>query len=152
MLQMNSHGGLQRVIDFLKIIQLLLQDKDSSFLSSAGFSPHLDEFAGERINRAYNHIFAHFAGAIDHHEIARSLGMSHSAFCHYFKRVTGRTLTDFINEVRIGHARKLLLESDKTIAEIAYASGYESLSNFNRRFNNMTGVSPKAFRSHSKSV
>jgi AraC-like DNA-binding protein len=150
--QMSSRKGLQRVIDLLEIFRRLLEDKDAVFLSSAGFSPYLDQFAGERINRAYQHIFAHFTGALDHHEIARGAGMSHSAFCHYFKRVTGRTLTEFINEVRIGHARKLLLESERTIAEVAYASGYETLSNFNRRFRDITGVSPKEYRQRSKAA
>ena len=149
---LSSHTGLERVIDWLNIFKLLLDAKDVQFLSSSGFSPYLDEFAGERINRAYQHIFAKFAEPLDHHQIAQDAGMSHSAFCHYFKRVTGRTLTDFINDVRIGHARRLLLESDQTVAEIAYASGYETLSNFNRRFRGITSLSPKEYRLQSKTT
>ena len=72
--------------------------------------------------------------------------MSLSAFCHYFKRVTGRTLSDFIKEVRIGLARKLLMETDRSVAEIAYASGFESLSNFNRQFREVSACSPRTFR------
>jgi AraC-like DNA-binding protein len=150
MREMLADNGLKRVIHLLEIFQRLLAAKETRFLSSSGFSPYLDQFAGERINRAYQYIFAHFTGALDHHEIARDAGMSHSAFCHYFKRVTGRTLTDFINEIRIGHARKLLAQTDQTIAEVAYASGYETLSNFNRRFREIAGVSPKEYRLQSK--
>ena len=55
-------------------------------------------------------------------------------------------MRSIINEIRVGHARKLLIDSDQNIAEIAYASGYESLSNFNRRFHELTGLSPKEYR------
>jgi AraC-like DNA-binding protein len=78
--------------------------------------------------------------------------MSLSAFCHYFKRVTGRTLTEFITEVRIGHARRLLIETNDSIAQIAFASGFESLSNFYRCFQELTGVSPKTFRRQYQTV
>jgi len=72
--------------------------------------------------------------------------MSLSAFGHYFKRVTGRTLTDFINDVRVGYASKLLIATDQPVSEIAYSSGFESLSIFNRRVRQLTGVNPKEYR------
>ena len=146
MSRMAERGGLERLIDLLNIFKLLLEADDRHVLSSPGFSPFLDEFAGQRINRAYQYIFDHFSASLDREAIASGAGMSLSAFCHYFKRVTGRTLSDFINEVRVGHASKLLIDTDQTISEIAYASGYESLSNFNRRFHELTGLSPKEYR------
>jgi AraC-like DNA-binding protein len=145
MLAMAGRDGLSRLIDFLSILQRLA-GAGGSPLSSAGFVPWLDERAGERINRAYQHVFTHFASPLDYAAIAQQAGMSLSAFSHYFKRVTGRTLSDFVREVRLGHARKLLIESQASIAEIAYASGFESLSNFNRCFRLTTGSSPREFR------
>ncbi len=139
-------SGLERVIGLLTIFKLLLRSADCRVLSSPGFVPLLDQLAGERINRAYQFVFGNFTAALDHKTIARTVGMSQSAFCHYFKRVTGRTLSSFINEVRIGHARKLLIDSDRSIAEIAYASGYENLSNFNRHFHELTKMTPKEYR------
>ena len=64
----------------------------------------------------------------------------------YFSRMTGRTVSEFVNEVRIGHARRMLIETDRTIAEVAFANGFESLSNFNRRFRDIAGTSPREFR------
>ena len=145
MLAMRSHDSLTRLIDLLAILQSLAEARGKP-LSSAGFVPFLDERAGERINRAYQHVFTHFAGALDYGSIARQAGMSLSAFSHYFRRGTGRALSDFVREVRLGHARKLLIESRQSIAEIAYASGFESLSNFNRGFRQATGASPREFR------
>ncbi len=146
MARMGERQGLERLIDFLTIFKLLLESNDYRVLSSPGFAPFLDEFASRRINRAYQYVFDHFTMPLDHESIAREVGMSPSAFCRYFKRVTGRTLSDFANEVRIGHASKMLIDSDDTIAEIAYASGYESLSNFNRCFHQLKGLSPRGYR------
>lgn len=138
--------GFDRLLALLNIFKLLQESAEVRVLSSPGFSPLLDEFASERINRAYKFIFEHFAAPIRHEEIARGAGMSLSAFGHYFKRVTGRTLTDFINDVRVGHASRLLIETDQPVSKIAYASGFESLSNFNHRFRKLTGINPKEYR------
>lgn len=146
MMRMPSGKGFDRVLSLLNIFKLLMESDEARILSSPGFLPVLDAFAGERINRAYRFIFENFAAPIRHEDIARGAAMSLSAFCHYFKRVTGRTLTDFINEVRIGHASRLLIETDHPVSKIAYASGFESLSNFNLRFRKLTGSSPKEYR------
>lgn len=143
---MPSGKGFDRVLSLFNIFKLLMESEEARILSSPGFLPVLDAFAGERINRAYRFIFENFAAPIRHEDIARGAAMSLSAFCHYFKRVTGRTLTDFINEVRIGHASRLLIETGHPVSKIAYASGFESLSNFNLRFRKLTGASPKEYR------
>ncbi len=146
MARMAEHDGLERLIDLLTLFKLLIETTEFRVLSSPGFAPLLDEFASDRINRAYQHVFDHFTTPLDHQAISQAAGMSLSAFCHYFKRVTGRPLSDFINEVRVGHARKLLIDTDQTISEVAFASGYASLSNFNRCFRSLTGLSPKLYR------
>lgn len=145
MRRMLGMSGLERLIGFLTVLQQL-EGAAGRELSSRGFVPSLDDRAAGRVNQVYQWVFAQFAGPLDHDLIARRVGMSRSALCHYFKRVTGRTLTDFIIEIRVGHARKLLIETDQSVAEIAYASGFESLSNFNHHFHDLTGVSPTEFR------
>ena len=146
MLRLKNERGLGSVIGLLNILKAICASDALQPLSSPGFTAFVDEHAGERINKAYQYVFNHYTGVLNHQELARSVGMSLSAFCHYFKRVTGRTLTDFVKEVRTGHARKLLMKTDATVAEIAYASGFESLSNFNRQFQESSGTSPKIFR------
>lgn len=143
---MVRHNRLERAIDLLKIFQYLLEDDSCEVLASAGFVPVLDERAGERVERAYEYVLRHFSEPLDYEAIARGSGLSLSAFCRCFKHVTGRTLSDFVNEIRVGHARKLLIETDKGIAEIAYASGFGSLSNFNAPFRRSTGLNPRAYR------
>jgi AraC-like DNA-binding protein/quercetin dioxygenase-like cupin family protein len=146
LLEMQDLSGLPRLICLLELFALLANSGTPKLLSSPGFSPQLDPFAGERINAAHQYIFRNFTGRIDHKEMARNAGMSASAFSRYFRRLTGRTVSETVNEVRIGRARRMLIEADRTISEVAYASGYESLSNFNRRFRNISGISPREYR------
>lgn len=144
--EMRGISGLLRLIRLMELFDVLATSGKTKLLSSAGFSPQLDPVAGEKINTAYQHVFRNFRGQIDHEEMARNAGMSASAFSRYFKRFTGRTVSGFVNEVRIGHAHRMLLETDRTISEVAFASGFESLSNFNRRFRDISGISPREFR------
>ena len=76
-------------------------------------------------------------------DAAALAGMTPEAFCRYFKRVSGRT---FVNEVRVGRACRLLIESAMPITDIAYTVGFGSVANFNRQFRRMKGVTPRAYR------
>jgi AraC-like DNA-binding protein len=77
--------------------------------------------------------------------VADILPLSPAAFCRYFKARTNRTLIDFVKEVRIGHAAKLLLEKKHNVTEACYMSGYNNLSNFNKHFKEVKGLSPRDF-------
>ena len=143
---MPRRDGLGQVIDFLTVLKLLADSGGGRPLASPGYVPCLDARAGERINRACRRVLEQFAEPLRHQEIAKESGMSLPAFCREFKRVTGRTLTEFITDVRVGHARKLLIETGEGVAQIAYACGFESLSHFNRCFRGLTGASPREFR------
>jgi AraC-like DNA-binding protein len=146
LMEMKDLSGLPRLIRLLEVLDLLARSGNSRLLSSPGFTPQLDPFAGGRINAAHQYVFRNFTGHIDHGEMARNAAMSASAFSRYFRRMTGRTVSEFVNEVRIGHARRMLIETDKTVSEVAFASGFESLSNFNRRFREIAGISPREYR------
>ena len=73
--------------------------------------------------------------------------MNTAAFCRYFKKKTGKTFKDFMNEIRLGNATGLLLKDDLTIAQIAFESGFNNPSYFNRLFKRMTTKTPKEYRS-----
>jgi transcriptional regulator GlxA family with amidase domain len=80
-------------------------------------------------------------------EAARRAGLSPAAFSRYFRRKMGHTFEAFVNEVRVGRiCRGLLDEPGRSVAEIAFAAGYNNLANFNRQFRRRTGLTPMAFR------
>jgi AraC-like DNA-binding protein len=88
----------------------------------------------------------HFKEEVRLSELASLVSMSDAAFCRYFKSRTNKSFFDFIAEIRIGHACKLLHEGTLNVTQIAYESGYNTISNFNRQFRKYTNNNPKTYR------
>jgi AraC-like DNA-binding protein len=139
-------SGLRCWLVFVELLQGLAESGGGEALSSAGFAPVLDDLACERIRRIHQHVYQHFRSGITHQDLACLAGLSPAALSKFFRRTTGRTLTEFINEVRVGAAARRLMDSTENISEIAYASGFESLANFNSTFRRLKQVNPSRFR------
>ncbi|MCX6879155.1 MAG: helix-turn-helix domain-containing protein [Verrucomicrobia bacterium] len=139
-------AGLRRVLGFWELLQGLAEAGGGEPLSSAGFAPVLDELACARIRKIHRHVYEHFRSGIVHQDLARLAGLSPAALSKFFRRTTGRTLTEFINEVRVGAAARRLIDTTENVSEIAYASGFESLANFNSTFRHLKQMNPSRFR------
>jgi AraC-like DNA-binding protein/quercetin dioxygenase-like cupin family protein len=139
-------SGLRRLTLWLELLQELAESGGGEPLSSAGFAPVLDDITCDRIRRIHQHIYHHFQSGIAHKELARIAGLSPAALSKFFRRTTGRTLTEFINEVRVGEAARQLIDSTENISAIAYAAGFDSLANFNSTFRRLKQVNPSRFR------
>lgn len=131
-----------RVILLLDLLQSISTSKDLKLLSSAGFSKTYDHSNTDRINEIYNYTFNNFQKEISIREIAAAVNISHNSFCRYFKTRTTKTYWQFLLEVRIGYACKLLIDDKMSVARICYDCGFNNLSNFNRHFKNMVGMTP----------
>ena len=99
------------------------------------------------IRKVKSYIDEHFTETIRQPELARMVGMSPSSFSSFFKMRTGRTLSDYILDIKLGRAGRLLVDTNKTVAEICYECGFNNLSNFNRIFKGKRGYTPREFRS-----
>jgi len=143
---LEKRAGAGQLMGLLNILNLLGEARDARMLASQGFSPVFDTLAEERINRSQNYVLEHLSEPIHLEQVASHVNMSPSAFSRYFKKVMGKTFSRFVNELRVGQACRALLETDLSIAEIAFRSGYNNLSNFNRRFLELRGVNPRSFR------
>ncbi|HVV02829.1 MAG TPA: AraC family transcriptional regulator [Puia sp.] len=137
--------GLSRVSSFLRLLDILARSTTSRVLSSPYYNTIETSAESNRLNQVFDYIFAHFREEISLQEVANLLPMSTAAFCRLFKRKTNRTLTDFLKELRIGHAAKLLLEGKHNVTEACYDSGYNNISNFNKHFREIKGSSPRDF-------
>lgn len=138
--------GLGKLLDFMQILELLTDSVEFEYLSSLQFENSFQPKDTARINVVYQYLMNNFSGDISLQEVAGLANMTPPAFCRYFKKHTGKSLTRFINEIRIGHACKLLLEDDLSIGEICYESGYQNLTNFNKFFRNIKGENPSQYR------
>jgi AraC-like DNA-binding protein len=140
--------GVGKVTSLLTILQELTLRK-SVKLSSEYFSPVKSEEAENRVNKVCQYIQKNSKKGIELAYAASLVHLSPTAFCKFFKRATGKTFSDYVNDIRIGNACHLLTESDKSISEISYETGFQSLTYFNRIFLKKKSITPRQFRNQS---
>ncbi len=102
--------------------------------------------AEERINKILQHVYRNYKKPFRVDQLCRLIHLSPGAFCKFFKKTTGKTFSDYVNDVRVAKACNLLLETDRNIARIAYDVGFESITYFNRVFLKKKEITPGAFR------
>ena len=139
-------SSIERLLLLMKILDTLARSREVRTLASPSYSPTLSLHQGEHINRVCKLISMKFKEDIAQSEVARMARMSSASFSRFFRRATNKTFRAFLNEVRIGHASQMLLETDCTVSEVCYESGFANLSNFNRQFLRLRQISPRAYR------
>ena len=139
--------GTDRIILVLQALNLLAHSKDLEILSTPGFSTiNYVEAEAERINNIFNYTLNNFNRKITLEEIANVANISPNSFCRYFKGITQKTYSQFLMEIRIGHACKLLIQNTKNVNYVCYESGFNSSSNFNKFFKAITGKTPLLYK------
>jgi AraC-like DNA-binding protein len=135
-----------RILGLLGILHTLSLSDEWHVLSRLGYANVLRPTDQERMEKVYAYLMGNFTERIRLSEVATIARMSDTAFCRYFKERTNMTLSQFVTELRIGYACKLLVEADGTIARAAYECGYGTLSNFNRQFKAISGLTPREYK------
>ena len=137
--------GVDSITSLLLLLQKLSNSRNISLTT-----PKFRHVAGnqnqQRINIVFQYVQQHFKKNSSLQEAASLIHLSQSAFCKFFKRVSGKTFSDYVNDIRIAHACQLLIETDKPVAQIASESGFTSLTYFNRVFFKKKVVRPSSFR------
>jgi AraC-like DNA-binding protein len=146
LIQWSDLSAFDRLIRLLQLLNTLAHSTDSVPLTSYGYVNNFKPSETERMQKVHTYILQNFTREIRLSEIASLAGMSEGAFCRYFKVRANKTVTDFISEVRIGHACRLLVNKEWNIARIAFECGFDTLSNFNRQFKKITLQTPTAYR------
>jgi len=137
----------ESLIEILFIFYDLTKDYEHVLLASPGFTPTFGEKDYHRINIANQYVMEHFKSHISLADVAAKAGLTKAAFCRHFKKVTGKTFFTFLKEYRIGHACKLLMQTDMNVSEISYECGFNTISNFNKQFKTVTGTNPMDYQS-----
>lgn len=143
--KMPEANEVARFGQLLQVLQKLSLRK-STPIASVSYKPVKGNENQHRISKVFQYVQQSFADEISLDKAAGLLHLSESAFCKFFKRTSGKTFSDYVNEIRIGHACQLLLETDQSIRDIAAASGFESMTYFNRIFLRKKKMTPGAFR------
>ena len=147
MIDLTEDKGFLNVIEFFQLLDLLSTSSETHFLSSEGFSSKVLRSDSNRIQVAYSYILRNFAKTdLKIGDVAAQVNMSDSAFSHFFKKYAFMSFTQFLVDVRIGHACKLMLDTDQTISQICDKSGFNNIANFNRLFKKYRNCTPVAYR------
>ena len=143
--------GTRQVLLILEILADMAESDEYSLLASDGytFSKGTD---AERWNAVNGFILENFGRTIRAEELARVARLHPSSLGRYFKQTTGMRVTEYVNQVRIGHACRLLAVEEKPIVEICFDCGFQNLSHFNRCFRKLKGMTPTAYRATLKGL
>ena len=138
-------SGFALFVEVLQILHFLAEDPQLQFLHHEPFTHFYKQREQDRLTQVFSYIESNYREKITIADAAGRCGLSYAAFCRYFKKMTRLTFTEFLNHYRINQAKKLLL-SGKNVTESCFASGFESLSYFNRTFKKVTGMNPLTFK------
>lgn len=147
-----NYEGLERLLKFIEILQELASTEDYSLLNVQGFAVEVYQQDNDRVDQIFKYITKHFHEHISLEAISEEVNMTPPSFCRYLKKITGKTFTNLVNEYRIVHASKLLVEKPTSITDICYESGFNNFSHFNKLFKKITGKSPSNYRNEMKRI
>lgn len=146
-LSLSNKRGFDSFIELQTLLYDLSISRDQKLLTNVTFQRNTDFHNSDRIEKVYHYIKENFNKKIKLEEAADLLNMSVVSFTRLIKQRTGKSFVDFVNEMRLGYATRLLIESNKSISEICFECGFNNISNFNRIFKKKQGITPSEFRS-----
>jgi AraC-like DNA-binding protein len=149
--ELEAKKGFWRITRLCECLSILAETKDYVTVSTQEIKA-LNPKDQERIDRVFHYTMENFKEPIQLSLISKKAGMSIPAFCNYFKKRTKKTYIDFINEVRVGHACKLLLTTQMSVLQICFECGFNTVANFNRQFLKIKKTTPSQFRKKLEAV
>ncbi|MEO8886577.1 MAG: AraC family transcriptional regulator [Mucilaginibacter sp.] len=138
--------GTRRLLHLLEALQETANCKEADYLASFGFKTDFAEHERDRIHFIYNYTITNYKKKIGLREIAEVAKISPNSFCKFFKSRTGKTYSFFTNEIRVGHACRLLIENKLNIKEICYECGFNNFVSFHKTFKDITGMTPLKYQ------
>jgi AraC-like DNA-binding protein len=139
-------SGFDSVLELLSILHELSTARDMRALSDPSFTNEKFCYNSRRIEKVFEHMNSNYNKQVTLAEVARIANMPEASFSRFIKKRTGKTFIDSLNEIRLGHASRMLIDSTTTVAEIAYKCGFNNISNFNRIFKRKKMCIPREFR------
>jgi AraC-like DNA-binding protein len=146
LLNINNLDGFASVLELLSILHDLSISTGNKVLSNPTSAKQGDTDPSKRIEKVFDYMNAHYSMQVTLTEVAKIAGMPDASFSRFIKHRTGYTFIDSLNEIRLRHVSRLLIETKESIADIAYKCGFNNIANFNRTFKSKNGCTPKEFR------
>ncbi len=145
-LNLSQKQGFDSVLELLSILHDLSVSRNMLTLSDTAFNNHLINYNSRRIEKVFEYLNLNYNKPITLADAAKVASMQEVSFSRFIKKRTGKTFIDILNEIRLGHASRMLIDTTDTVFEIAYNCGFNNISNFNRVFKRKKNTTPKSFR------
>ena len=145
MTSMINETKVEQVSSLIKLIILIASAKNTNIVGR----PLLEDSRNKKLQQVYWYVMNHFQQEITLKEVSEFVNMEKTAFCSFFKKMTGKTFFTYLNEYRIKSSCQMLHKTNKSISEICFASGFRDTPYFNRVFKNMMNVTPTVYREQS---
>ncbi len=144
---LNQKSGFDSVMALINILHDLSISRNLRTLSEASFNSEMQfNFNSRRIEKAFEYMNKNYDKLITLKDMAKLVNMTEVSFSRFIKKRTGISFIDSLNEIRLGHASRILIDTTNSIAEVSYSCGFNNISNFNRLFKKKKGSTPKEFR------
>ena len=150
LVQMVNYKGLDKVVDFFNILNILCRSEKRGLLCSENYKLAFDEKGNKRMTDVYTYIRENYFKPISLEKVAKIARMSPFSFSRYFKKNCGACFVEYLNRVRTNKACYLLRETEYQVQDIALECGFGSISNFNKQFRKTEGLSPRDYRAQFK--
>ena len=144
----NEAADLERTIYFLQLLDQIVKSETYQFISSSSYRNQYSsqDFKGNQVDHIIRFVLENYNKEIKLNEAAEMANMNKQAFCRFFKNRTQKSFIQFVNETRISIACQEMMKTDNLISNIAYDSGFSSLSNFNKIFKSIKCITPRQFK------
>ncbi|MGQ1945769.1 AraC family transcriptional regulator [Geofilum sp. OHC36d9] len=140
-----QNKGFSRLLKLLELLDGMARTKEYCLLGSPDFDQQMPEIRDHRLNKVLNYISLNYTQKMVVSELAFKFGMNAAAFSRFFKSKTGKTPVEYINDMRINYACKLLQNGDLSVSQTCFECGFNNLSNFNRIFKGKMNMTPKEY-------
>ena len=137
--------GIEKLLRLIKILDFMSKTDEKQLLASTGYSKIRKSADFDRFDKAHRFMIDNFQENIKLETVSALIGMTPTSFCRYFKKHTSKSFHTVLNEIRIGHACKLLIENKVNISGVCYDSGFSNVSNFNEQFKKIKGIPPSQY-------
>ncbi len=137
--------GFERIVLLQELLQSLAKSTDYKLLAGELYKAELHDFTSDRLAKVMLFLNTNYQNKIELDKVAEIANLHPSAFCRYFKGKTGKSLSEYVNDMRIGYACRLIIDGNMSISQIGFESGFNNISNFNRIFKKNTGFTPSDY-------
>jgi AraC-like DNA-binding protein/mannose-6-phosphate isomerase-like protein (cupin superfamily) len=140
--RLSKSNGFERIIHLQELLQALAKTQDYKLLAGELYQHENLTFTNFRLTKVLQFLNTNYQRKIELETVADIANLHPAAFCRFFKEKTGKSLSEYLNDMRIGYACRLIIEGKLSVSQISYESGFNNLSNFNRTFKKHTGYTP----------